>query len=147
MSTTSMKVGANSASVLRELSITINNMTKSNKLDSLVKEMNIATHELQNLLKSYSNTHNVNAKETSLGDAKMEIPIMEVIQVVTVVSLLTETVARVEDIVKSVEELSTLAKFKTEMSKCDKSKQRSTQIRSCQTSMRKQQSKLSRLFE
>lgn len=125
-----MKVGANSASVLRELSITINNMTKSKKLDSLVKEMNIATQELQNLLKSYSNTHkhNVNAKETSsLGDAKMEIPIMEVIQVVTVVSLLTETVARVEDVVKSVEELSKLAKFKPEMSKCDKSKQRSTQ--------------------
>ncbi|KEH42891.1 putative aluminum-activated malate transporter [Medicago truncatula] len=128
MSTTSMKVGANSASVLRELSITINNMTKSKKLDSLVKEMNIATQELQNLLKSYSNTHNVNAKETSsLGDAKMEIPIMEVIQVVTVISLLIETVARVEDIVKSVEELSKLAKFKPEMSKCDKSKQRSTQ--------------------
>lgn len=123
-----MKVGANSASVLRELSITINNMTKSKKLDSLVKEMNIATQELQNLLKSYSNTDNVNAKETSsLGDAKMEIPIMEVIQVVTVISLLTETVARVEDIVKSVEELSKLAKFKPEMSKCDKSKQRSTQ--------------------
>lgn len=123
-----MKVGANSASVLRELSITINNMTKSKKLDSLVKEMNIATQELQNLLKSYSNTHNVNAKETSsLGDAKMEIPIMEVIQVVTVISLLIETVARVEDIVKSVEELSKLAKFKPEMSKCDKSKQRSTQ--------------------
>jgi len=118
-----MKVGDNTANVLRELAMTIKNMTKSNKLDILVIEMNNAALELQNLLKSYPNTQK-NAKEG--GDAKLEIPIIELIQVVTVVSLLTEIVARVEDIVKCVEELSDLAKFKPEMSKCDKTKQHST---------------------
>jgi len=118
-----MKVGDNTANVLRELAMTIKNMTKSNKLDILVIEMNNAALELQNLLKSYPNTQK-NAKEG--GDAKLEIPIIELIQVVTVVSLLTEIVARVEDIVKCVEELSDLAKFKPEMSKCDKTKHHST---------------------
>lgn len=114
-----MKVGTNSACVLRELAITIKSMTKSNKLDILVVEMNNSAQELQNLLKSYPDTHNN-------SNAKMEIPIIEIIQVVTVVSLITEIVARVEDIVKSVEELSNLAKFEPAMFKCDKSKQHST---------------------
>ncbi|CAJ2628319.1 unnamed protein product [Trifolium pratense] len=118
ISITSIKVGANSSSVLRELAITINSMTKSNKLDTLVIEMNNVVQELQNLLKSYPNSHNNNAK--------IEIPIIEIIQVVTIVSLLTEIVARVEDIVKGVEELSNLAKFKPAMSKCNKFKQHST---------------------
>lgn len=122
MSRTSIKVGDNSANVLRELASTIKKMKKSNKLDILVIEMNNAALELQNLLKSYPNTQK-NAKD---GDAKLEIPIIELIQVVTVVSLLSEIVARVEDIVKCVEELSDLAKFKPEMSKCDKTKQHST---------------------
>ncbi|CAI8603194.1 unnamed protein product [Vicia faba] len=119
MSKTSMQVGDNSANVLRELALTIRNMTKSNKLDILVMEMNSAAQELQNLLKSYPNTQNNE-------DAKMEIPIMDIIQVVTMVSLLTEIVARVEDIVNCVEELSSLGKYKPAVSMCDKSKQHST---------------------
>ncbi|GAU30668.1 hypothetical protein TSUD_31400 [Trifolium subterraneum] len=125
MSITSMKVGIDSTNVLKELAITIKKMRKSNKLDILVMEMNNAAQELQNLLKSYPNTQN-NAKETSPNEAKLEIPIMEIIQVGTVVSLLSEIVARVEDIVKCVEELSNLAKFKEGKTKCDKSKQHST---------------------
>jgi hypothetical protein len=120
-----MKVGANSASVLRELAITIKSMTMSNKLDIMVKEMNNVAQELQNLLKSYSSTYNINAKEAFPSDEKIEIPIMQVIQVVTFVSLLTEIVSRVEDIVKGVEELSNLAKFQTAISKCEKFKQHS----------------------
>lgn len=119
MSKTSIQVGDISANVLRELAITITSMTKSNKLDILVIEMNSAAQELQNLLKSYPNTQ-------KNDDAKMEIPIMDIIQVVTMVSLLTEIVARVEDIVNCVEELSNLGKYKPAMSKCDKSKQHST---------------------
>ncbi|KAL5068488.1 hypothetical protein RYX36_019375 [Vicia faba] len=110
MSAASMKVGANSASVLRELAITIKTMTKSNKLDILVIEMNNGAQELQNLLKCYD-------------DGKIEIPIMEIIEVVSVVSLLDEIVVRVKDIVKCVEELSDLAKFKPAvLAKCNKSK-------------------------
>ncbi|XP_058762330.1 aluminum-activated malate transporter 10-like [Vicia villosa] len=119
MSKTSMQVGDISANVLRELALTIKSMTKSNKLDILVIEMNSASQELQNLLKSYPNTQNKD-------DAKMDIPIMDIIQVVTMVSLLTEIVARVEDVVKCVEELSDLGKYKPAVSKCDKSKQHST---------------------
>jgi hypothetical protein len=118
-----MKVGINSTNVLKELSITIKKMTKSNKLDLLVMEMNNTAQELQNLLKSYPNTQ-INPK-ASPSEAKLEIPIMEIIQVGTIVSLLTEIVARVEDIVKDVEELSNLAKFKEAKIKCDKSKQHS----------------------
>ncbi|CAL5206860.1 unnamed protein product [Lathyrus oleraceus] len=127
MSAPSMKVGANTASVLRELAITIKTMTKSNKLDTLVIEMSNTSQELQNLLKSYPNTHNKNGTEVPYDDdddEKFEIPIMEIIQVVTVVSLLNEIVVRVKDIVKCVEELSNLAKFEPSiLSKCNKSKQ------------------------
>lgn len=123
-----MKVGANTASVLRELAITIKTMTKSNKLDTLVIEMSNTSQELQNLLKPYPNTHNKNGTEVPYDDddddEKIEIPIMEIIQVVTVVSLLNEIVVRVKDIVKCVEELSNLAKFEPSiLSKCNKSKQ------------------------
>ncbi|WVY97649.1 hypothetical protein V8G54_029800 [Vigna mungo] len=125
-----MKVGAKSASVIRELATTMRNMRKSSKLDILVTEMNSAAQELRSLLSSYPNL--VNAKrsaqtETALSDipqaAKVEIPLMQIIQVVTVASLLIEIVARVEGIVETVEELSDLANFQPEM--CVKSKQHS----------------------
>lgn len=118
-----MKVGANTASVLRELAITIKTMTKSNKLDILVIEMSNAAQELQNLLKNYATTLNKNGTEVSHDDGKIEISIMKIIEVVTVVSLLDEIVVCVKDIVKCVEELSDSAKFKPAMlAKCNKSK-------------------------
>lgn len=100
-------------------------MTKSSKVDILVTEMNSAAQELRDLLKSYPNlvnpsSHNAQGTQTE-GAAKMEITVMEIIQVVTIASLLIEIVARVEVIVKAVEELSDLAKFQPAM--CVKSKQ------------------------
>jgi len=131
-----MKVGANSASVIRELATMMRNMTKSSKLDILVTEMNCAAQELRSLLSSYPNLVNApshNAKcsaqtETTTSSdipqaAKIEIPLMQIIQVITVASLLIEIVARVEGIVETVEELSDLANFQPEM--CVKSKQHS----------------------
>ena len=130
-----MKVGAKSTSVIRELAITIKNTTKSSKVDILVVEMNSAAQELRDLLKSYSNlvnppSHN-NAQGTQPSEASSpdqelapevdQIPLMEIIQVATIASLLIEIVARVEDIVKDVEELSDMAEFKQPM--CVKSKQ------------------------
>ncbi|QCE07727.1 Aluminum-activated malate transporter [Vigna unguiculata] len=136
MRSISMKVGANSASVIRELATTMRNMTKSSKLDILVTEMNCAAQELRSLLSSYPNLVNAsshNAKcsaqtETTTSSdipqaAKIEIPLMQIIQVITVASLLIEIVARVEGIVETVEELSDLANFRPEM--CVKSKQHS----------------------
>ncbi|BAT94867.1 hypothetical protein LR48_Vigan747s000200 [Vigna angularis] len=135
MRSISMKVGAKSASVIRELATTMRNMTKSSKLDILVTEMNSAAQDLRSLLSSYPNLVNApshNAKrsaqtETAPSDipqaAKVEIPLLQIIQVVTVASLLIEIVARVEGIVETVEELSDLANFQPE--KRVKSKQHS----------------------
>ncbi|KAK7278320.1 hypothetical protein RJT34_23347 [Clitoria ternatea] len=139
MSSISMKVGTNSARVIRELATTIRNMKKSSKVDILVTEMNSAAQELRNFLNSYPNmlspSSQNNAKDTqteaaSSSDddddvaAKREIPLIEIIQVVTVASLLIETVTRVEGIVEAVEELSDLAKFQPPL--CVKSKQHTT---------------------
>ncbi|XP_020238921.1 LOW QUALITY PROTEIN: aluminum-activated malate transporter 10-like [Cajanus cajan] len=125
MSSISMKVGGKCASVIRELASTIRNTKKSSKLDILVTEMNSAAQELRSLLNSYPNLVNPTSHDAKRTPddvaAKIEIPLMEIIQVVTVASLLNEIVARVEGIVEAVEELSDLAEFKPEM--CVKSKQ------------------------
>lgn len=125
MSSISMKVGANCASVIRELATTIRKMKKSSKLDILVTQMNSAAQELRSLLNSCPylvnpphNSKRSTRTETASPDdlaPKIEIPLMEIIQVVTVASLLIEIVARVEDIVENVEELSDLANFQPEM--------------------------------
>ncbi|KAK7269027.1 hypothetical protein RIF29_21742 [Crotalaria pallida] len=127
MSSISLKVGAQCANVIRELAITMRNMTKSSKIDILVTEMNNDAQELRDLLKSYPNlinpsssSHNAQETQTEVV-ANMEIPLMEIIQVVTIASLLIEIVARVKCIVKGVEELSDLAKFQP--ATCVKSKQ------------------------
>ncbi|XP_061360256.1 aluminum-activated malate transporter 10 [Gastrolobium bilobum] len=135
ISNISLKVGANSAGVIRELVNTIRNMKKSSEVGVLVAEMNSAAQELQDVLKSYPNlvntppSHNDQGTETEQASSssgeelapKIEISLMDVIQVGTVASLLIEIVARVEHIVSTVEELSELAEFEPVM--CIKSKQ------------------------
>ncbi|KAK7391838.1 hypothetical protein VNO78_20261 [Psophocarpus tetragonolobus] len=126
MRSISMKVGSDCVSVIRELATTIRKMTKSSKVDLLVTEMNSAAQELRsslnscpNLVNARSHTTKPTQTETASSDdvaAKVEIPIMEIIQVVTVASLLVEMVARVESIVEAVEELSDLANFQPEIS-------------------------------
>jgi len=131
MRSISLKVGADCASVIREVANTMRKMRKSSKLDIRVTEMNSAAQELRSLLSCYPNlVHNAKRStqtETAPSDiplpAKVEISLMQIVQVVTVASLLIEIVARVEGIVEAVEELSDLANFQPEM--CVKSKQHS----------------------
>ncbi|MED6157760.1 hypothetical protein PIB30_026289 [Stylosanthes scabra] len=140
LSSISVKLGSKSAEVIREVATTMRNMRKSSKVDMLVVEMNNAAQELRDLL---NNSHSNNLlvipqkpptteDDQEVGPVVVElnnmmmIPVMEIIQVVTVASLLIETVSRVEDIVKTVDELSHLAKFKEP--KCVKSKQPSNNI-------------------
>lgn len=117
-------------SVIRELANTIRDMKKSSKVGILVAEMNSTTQELQGVLKSYPNlvitttpssSSQNNAPGTELTEAAssaelapkiLDISLMDVMQVVTVASLLIEIVARVEGIVSCVEELSDIAQFK-----------------------------------
>ncbi|OIW13079.1 hypothetical protein TanjilG_24426 [Lupinus angustifolius] len=119
MSSISLKVGANCASLIKELAITMRNMKKSSKVDILIMEMNNSAQELQHLLKSYPNLVNAQDIETEVA-AEIEISLVEIIQVVTIASLLIEIVARVKCIGRCVEELSDLAKFQPAI--CDKSK-------------------------
>ncbi|CAL0299957.1 unnamed protein product [Lupinus luteus] len=115
MRSISLKVVTNCASLIRELAITMRNVTKSSKVDILIMEMNSSAQELSDLLKSYPNL--VDPSESHNSQAKIEIQVMEIIEVVTLASLLIEIVSRVKCIVKAVEELSDLAKFKPAKSK------------------------------
>ncbi|XP_052110269.1 aluminum-activated malate transporter 10-like [Arachis duranensis] len=124
----SVKLGSKCANVIKEVATTMRNMTKSSKVDVLIMEMNDAAQELRDLLNnSHSNnlliipqkpSTTTNEEDEEIVGSVVELnmmmipAVMEIIQVVTVASLLIETVSRVEDIVKAVDELSNLAKFK-----------------------------------
>ncbi|KAJ7952193.1 Aluminum-activated malate transporter [Quillaja saponaria] len=141
ISNISLKVSTNTAIVIRELATTIKTMKKSSTTgtDILVAEMKGAAQELANLLKSYppalinyhetpstdrkadeTNDHNIETQVSSTSSA-VPFPLMEIVQVVTIASLLIQVTTRVEGIVKAVRELADLAEFKSQPS--DRSKQ------------------------
>ncbi|KAL3737524.1 hypothetical protein ACJRO7_019120 [Eucalyptus globulus] len=115
----SMAVCSHSCNVLRELSKSVKTTTKSSKLYLSVGEMKFALQELQNALKSLptqlileqvlASQANENKSTTKKECAP---PVMEVIPLATLVSLLTEIVARIEEIVDGVIKLAELAEFK-----------------------------------
>ncbi|XP_054808977.1 aluminum-activated malate transporter 10 isoform X2 [Prosopis cineraria] len=96
----SLRLSANCASVIRELAKTSRNMTKSSKVDILVGEINSATQELQQVLKSNSITN-----VTKTQGLSPQLVLTETFQLLALASLLIEIAARVEDIVKDVQQL------------------------------------------
>ncbi|KAL9687818.1 hypothetical protein QQ045_032225 [Rhodiola kirilowii] len=117
-----VKLSSASSNVLRELSSTVKSMTKSPKVDFLVGEMNFAIQELQratrtfpHLLAHSSPPQIIEASHDSPSDhikKSEETPIMQVLPLATLVTLVIEIAARIEQIVDTVDELSTLAEFK-----------------------------------
>nr|GEU34279.1 aluminum-activated malate transporter 10-like [Tanacetum cinerariifolium] len=97
-----------SSNVIRELSTTVSSMTHAAQIDLTTNEMKKAVEDLQNDLKSLPGLLIQSHKEQH---KKLEL--LEVIPLVTFVSLLIELASRIEGgILKTVEELADLAKFK-----------------------------------
>ncbi|XP_030548116.1 aluminum-activated malate transporter 10-like [Rhodamnia argentea] len=115
----SMAVCSHSCNVLRELSMSVKTMTNSSKLGASVAEMNSALQELQNALKSLPtqlNLHqplpNKSTENKSAARKDSAPPLMGVIPLATLVSLLTEIAARIEETVDGAVKLAELAEFK-----------------------------------
>lgn len=110
-----LKVSSNSSGVIRELAMTIKTMKKSSKIHFLVGDMNNAVQELQINLKALPKLETAENKTTEDQPASKTVvamPLMDIIPLVTLTSLLTEIVTRINGIVDAVEELADLAQFK-----------------------------------
>ena len=106
----SLRLSTSCASVIRELAKNTRNMTKSSCVDILVEEMNNTAQELQEVLKS-NNLINNAANNPTKADGPPQLVLMETFQLLTLASLILEISARVEDIVKDVQQLAELAHF------------------------------------
>lgn len=114
-------LSSSSSKVLKELSVVIKKMKKSTMIDLEVSDMNIAVQELQNAIKSLPSPHmGVSSAEPEGAnqDPKPTNPsLMELLPLATLVSLLIETVSRIEHVVNAVEALADVANFDTEEEK------------------------------
>lgn len=109
--------------------ITMKTMRRSSKIDFFIGEMNSAAQDLQNAMTSLPNTLPVLPPDTAKGEPGIKTtmpPLMEVLPLATLVSLLIEIAARVEDIVDNVDKLAGLAEFKP--AKDEKRKQNQSTI-------------------
>lgn len=134
-----LRLRSTSSIVLEELGITMKTMTKSSKIDVLVAEMNFAVQELKNALKSLP-SHVLTSPSTveASGDASAEpirkitiTPFTEILSLATLVSLLIENAARIEGVVKAVDELAALAEFKPVADNKPKHNQSITELTPC----------------
>ncbi|XP_030548006.1 aluminum-activated malate transporter 10-like [Rhodamnia argentea] len=115
----SMAVCSHSCIVLRELSMSVKTTTNSSKLHSSVGEMNFALQELQNALKSLPTQlilqqpfPDESSENKSNNEKECAPPVLGLIPLATLVSLLTEIAARIEETVDGVVKLAELAEFK-----------------------------------
>lgn len=115
-----MELCSHSCSVLKELALMMKTMKRSSKLDFSIGEMNFAVQELQDALRSLPSnlqppmltTADANNEKPGTDVGCLSPPLLEVLPLVTLVSLLIETAARIEDLSDGVVELSEKAKFK-----------------------------------
>ncbi|XP_072986330.1 aluminum-activated malate transporter 10 [Typha latifolia] len=123
-----MKLSSRCSLVLKEVSNTIKDMTRSQNIDLLVADMNNAVQELQSALKSLPNrlaqgtttttTTTTTQQQTEASEEKKHsisiaptVPLMEALPLITVVSLLIEISTRIEGVVDAVDTLSSRASF------------------------------------
>ncbi|CAI9093380.1 OLC1v1028875C1 [Oldenlandia corymbosa var. corymbosa] len=124
------KVSSSATKILREVSMNLEKMEKSTKLEISIQEMNNAVLELKNQLESLPNLVLSSSpdKSSKSDEGKQDetrssggtitmavdisIPLVEMIPLVTFASLLIEIPSRVEAIVEAVDELAKMAEFK-----------------------------------
>jgi Sec7-like guanine-nucleotide exchange factor len=118
------KLGTQCALVLKELSNSIKEMTHSSSLDLLVCDMNLAIEDIRDALRSLPSQlqdetqlqqHSVPSAITTTIKTQnlVNMPLMEVLPVITVASLLIEISVRIEGVVDAVETLANLSGFKS----------------------------------
>lgn len=103
-----MRLSSSSSNIIRELSTTVSSLTRATQIDTMINEMKKAVQELENDLKSLSGS-----LIQSHEECHNKLELLEIIPLVTFISLLIELASRIEGgIVKTVEELADSAKFK-----------------------------------
>ncbi|PIN24540.1 hypothetical protein CDL12_02725 [Handroanthus impetiginosus] len=98
-----IRLSATTSAVMKELAVSIRTMTKSLKIDHMVRELRNAVEELQNFLKSLSE-QTISSTEPKIPHSDMGegnesptvVTLVEVLPLVTVSSLLIEIAARTE---------------------------------------------------
>ncbi|XP_020094634.1 aluminum-activated malate transporter 10-like [Ananas comosus] len=118
-----MRLSSQSSMVLKEMSRSIKEMTKSRSIDLLIEEMDNAVYELQSALQSLPSnlTPQMIAAEAETEDNKLKFSVIEALPLITVATLLIDISARIEGVVDTFNTLVSLASFKP--FKDDKSKQ------------------------
>ncbi|KAI3933051.1 hypothetical protein MKW92_005208 [Papaver armeniacum] len=122
-----------SSAVLRELTVMIKTMKKSSTIEFSIGEMSSAVQELQHAMKCLQIPPPTTPVLPLLVKSQTEItelspatqantPLIEVLNLVTITSLLVEISARIEDIVKAANELAKMTGF-TESTIEEKKKQ------------------------
>ncbi|PKI40471.1 hypothetical protein CRG98_039107 [Punica granatum] len=119
-----MTLCRHSSNVLKELALMMETMTKYSELDLSAGEMSFAVQELQEALRSLPTHPQLMLIPTDGNHRKLGSKVgghgprlLDVLPLVTVVSLLIETAARIEDLADGVVELSKKADFKIQKEK------------------------------
>ncbi|KAI3950289.1 hypothetical protein MKX01_016937 [Papaver californicum] len=138
LSNVCIRLSSHSSAVLRELTVMIKTMKKSSTIEFSTGEMNNAVQELQHamkclpippptttLVKALPQTEITEVNSTTQANT----PLMEILNLVTITSLLVEISARIEDIVDAVNELASMTGF-SESTSDEKKKQQNRRIMS-----------------